>query len=93
MTDKATTSFDKKCEILGDLWMQYRFEPQFIDFVSYNDVGLPMAFMVSEDLVTPAPLAKSMIEETFELLLGSLKISDDGFESLEDVLMTVPDEE
>jgi hypothetical protein len=93
MTDSVATTFEKKCEILGDLWMQYRFEKQFTDFVSYNDVGLPLSFLVSENLVTPSPLAKMMIEETFELLLNSLKISDDSFDSLDDVLMAVPDEE
>jgi hypothetical protein len=93
MTDNPETPFDNKCSILGELWMQYRFEPQFTDFVSYNDIGLPLAFLVSESLVTPAPLAKSMIEETFDLLLASLKIGDDVFETLDDLLFAVPDEE
>ena len=87
------TPFATKCKILGDLWMQYRFEKQFEDFVSYNDLGLPLAFMASEDLVKPGALAKDMINETFDLLLASLKISDEGFESLDEVLFSVPDEE
>jgi hypothetical protein len=91
MSDKTETPFEKQCSILGDLWMQYRFDPQFSDFVSYNDMGLPMAFMVSEKLVTPTALAKSMIEETFQLLLVSLKIEDDDFESLDDLFLAVPD--
>ena len=89
----SKTPFDVKCKILGDLWMQYRFEKQFTDFVSYNDLGLPLAFAMSEDLVKPAELAKSMVEESFDVLLASLKIQDEGFESLDDVLFSVPDEE
>lgn len=93
MENSPKTNFAIRCKILADLWMQYRFEKQFEDFVAYNDIGLPMAFMVSEDLVRPGELAKDMIDETFELLLASLKISDDGYESLDDVLFAVPDEE
>ena len=92
MSEEKTT-FAMKCKILGDLWMQYRFEKQFEDFVLYNDLGLPLAFMASEDLVKPGTLAKDMINETFDLLLASLKIIDDGYESLDEVLFAVPDEE
>ena len=88
-----TTPFATKCKILGDLWMQYRFEKQFQDFVSYNDLGLPLAFSISEDIVKPGELAKSMIDESFDVLLASLKISDEGYESLEEILFAVPDEE
>jgi hypothetical protein len=93
MTKKETTPFDTKCEILGDLWMKYRFEKQFSDFVAYNDIGLPLGFLVSEDLVTPAPMAKGMIEETFELLLASLNVSDKGYESLDDLLFAAPEDD
>ncbi len=93
MTKKEKTPFDTKCEILGDLWMKYRFEKQFSDFVSYNDIGLPLGFLVSEELVTPAPMAKAMIEETFELLLASLKVDDTGYDSLDDVLFAAPEED
>lgn len=91
MSEEQTTTFDNKCDILADLWMQYRFEKQFEDFISYNDIGLPMAFMVSEELVRPNELAKSMIEETFELLLISLKVKDEGYESLDDVFLAAPE--
>ena len=86
------TPFATKCKILGDLWMQYRFEKQFQDFVSYNDLGLPLAFSISEDLVKPGELAKSMVEESFDVFLASLKLDDEGYESLDEVLFAMPDE-
>jgi len=67
--------------------MQYRFEKQFEDFVQYNDIGLPLAFLIDEELVKPNPTAKAMIEETFELLLTALKIEDAGFDSLDELLV------
>ena len=87
MEDKKLTTFENKAGILSDLWMNYRQDKQFEDFVSYNDIGLPLAFLIDEDLVKPKPLGKSMVEETFDLLLGALEIEDEGFESLDDLLV------
>lgn len=82
------TSFKVKCEIIGDLWMTYRHDSKFTDFIAYNDIGLPLGFLVSEDLVQPSALAKNMIEETFDLLLAALEIEEDtGFDSLDDLLV------
>ena len=81
------TTFENKCNILSDLWMNYRFDKKFEDFVDYNDIGLPLAFMVSEDLVKPSAMAKTMLEETFEVLLAALKIDDQGYDSLDDLLV------
>ena len=92
MSEGSRTPFNTRCKILGELWMQYRFEKEFEDFVSYNDIGLPLSFMISEDLVRPNELAKSMVDETFDVLLASLKISDDSYESLDDLLMAAPEE-
>jgi hypothetical protein len=81
------TSFENKCDILSELWMNYRFDKKFEDFVDYNDIGLPLAFLVSEDLVKPSALAKSMLEETFSLLVASLEVEDTGFDSLDDMFV------
>ena len=67
--------------------MNYRQDKKFQDFIEYNDIGLPLAFLVSEELVKPAPLAKTMVEETFDLLLASLEVPDSGFESLDDIFV------
>jgi hypothetical protein len=85
--DNKETSFDIKCEILSDLWMDHRGEEDFEDFISYNDLGLPLAFLVNEELVTPSEMAKKMIEETFELFIATMEIEDTGFDSLDDLLM------
>ncbi len=85
--DSKGTKFEDQCNILAELWMKYRFEKEFEDFVDYNDLGLPLAFVVAEDLVKPKLLAKSIIEETFALLLASLGIDDAGFDSLDELLV------
>lgn len=67
--------------------MSYRFESEFSDFVDYNDLGLPLAFLLSEELVKPSERARAMVDETFQLFLAALEKEDTGFESLDDVMM------
>jgi hypothetical protein len=80
------TTFENKCEILADIWLNYRDDAEFTDFIEYNDLGLPLAYAISSGIVESTDRAKSFIEETFELLLAGLEIEDTGFEDLEEVL-------
>jgi len=82
------TPFETRADILADLWMNYRNDDEFQDFLQYNDVGLPAAWLIAEDLCTPNERLKAMIDETFILLLTALEIKDDsGFDSLDDLLV------
>jgi hypothetical protein len=88
MSDQKTTPFDVRCEILADLWMNYRDEESFTDFIQYNDIGLPASFLISEDLAKPSEKLELLVNETFVLLTKALDIEDDtGFESLDDMLV------
>jgi hypothetical protein len=88
MSDKKETPFETRCDILADLWMNYRKDSDFQDFLEYNDVGLPAAWLIAEYLCTPNEKLKGMIDETFILLLTALEIKEDtGFDSLEDLLV------
>ena len=85
---EKATPFETQCMILADLWMNYRKDSDFQDFLEYNDVGLPAAWLIAEELCTPDHKLKGMIEETFLLLLKALEIEEDtGFDSLEDLLV------
>lgn len=82
------TTFENKCLILSDLWLTYRYDEKFADFVSYNDVGLPLSFVASENIATPSEMGRSIVNETFELLLAAMNITDDpGFEDLDEILV------
>ena len=86
MTDNTTT-FEKRCEILADLWLNYRNDENFQDFVSYNDLGLPLAYALAEKIVDANDLTKRFVSETWTLLLASLQIEDTGsFDTLDDLL-------
>ena len=81
------TNFSKRCEILGSLWMDYRAEPDFGDFIEYNDLGLPLAYFIAEGIVNKTPEAETYINETYELFLAALDAPDEEYDSLEDLLM------
>ena len=80
------TEIENKCKILGQLWMDYREHPEFTDFIEYNDLGLPMAYLVDSELVKMTKKGEIFVEETFELFIHSLGIEDVGFNDLEEVL-------
>lgn len=82
-----STKFKHKCAILADIWLNYRNDEEFVDFIEYNDMGLPLAYAIAEGIVESTPLAKTFVEETFDLLLAGLDVEDDtGFKSLDDIL-------
>ena len=87
MEDKETTTFENKCLILAELWIDYRDEADFVDFVSYNDLGLPLGFLVAEDLVTPSKKAIEMITDTWDMLLASLEVEDSGFTTIDELML------
>jgi len=81
------TPFSSKCNVLAELWLDYRDDEEFLDFIAYNDLGLPLAYAVSSNLVNGlSDTGESMIEETWTLFLAGLDVEDTGFETLDDVL-------
>ena len=82
------TPIENRIDILADLWLNYRDDEEFQDFIAYNDVGLPIAFALNENFVKGTDLSDKFINETFDLLLNGLGLKDleDGWESLDDIL-------
>lgn len=80
------TPFSNRCEILAELWLNYRDDEEFADFVAYNDLGLPLAYAIKSDIVHTAPIGEQMVNETFDILISALELEDTGFDSLEEML-------
>lgn len=82
------TPFETQCEILSELWTNYRSDPELEDFISYNDIGLPSAFLISNQLADPSEQLREIIKETFTLLITALGLEGDtGFEDLDQMLV------
>lgn len=80
------TSFDGKCVILSDLWLNHRDEKRFEDYVSYSDLGLPLAYAISNGIVEQTSLAENFVDEAWTLLLSGLGLEDTGFDDLYDII-------
>lgn len=87
MTDSTYPTFSSKCEILADLWYNYRADEQFEDFIEYNDIGLPLAYLITEGIANPTEIASKYIDETYALLVEALGVSDkETYESIDQML-------
>jgi hypothetical protein len=53
--------------------------------MEFNDLGLPLAYFVSENLCDVSDDGVRYINETFDLFLASLELNDTGFTNLSDV--------
>ena len=93
MSEQEGTPFETKCEILADIWLNERDNEDFKDFINYNDLGLPRAYCIANDIVVETDKARSFIEEAFDLLLAGLSLEDEGFEDFDDMMVSVMDPE
>jgi hypothetical protein len=47
------------------------------NFTEFNDVGLPLGYFIAEGLVKETPMAETFVQETFDLLLAALEVTED----------------
>lgn len=82
------TDIKIQCNILGDFYINYKDDSHLKDFMDFNDVGLPLAYLSSEGLCELTQTAHAYIQETFDMLLITLGLKDIGYDSLEHLLST-----
>jgi hypothetical protein len=88
------TTFDNKCAILSDLWLNYKDNEELQDFVEYNDLGLPLAYLIHTNLVTVNESGISYVDETFNLLCEGVGVDLDAeYESLNELMELQEDDE
>ena len=82
--------FSNKISILAELWMNYRDDDQMKDFIEYNDLGLPLAYLLLNDIVVANEQSEIYIDETYGLLVAALQVKDRDYESLDEMLDSAP---
>jgi hypothetical protein len=88
------TNFETKCAILSDLWLNYKDNDELEDFVEYNDLGLPLAYLIHTNLVTVTDEGMPYVDETFNLLCTALGLdSDEEYTSLNELMELQDDED
>lgn len=80
-----------KITILAELWMNYRDDEELQDFIEYNDIGLPLAYLLMNEIVLPSEQSAIYISETYDLFIASLGIADKEWESLDEMLGNQPE--
>lgn len=80
------TPIEKQTEILSQLWMDYRDEEYFKSFFEYADLGLPLAYLITSNVVTRNDETDKFIGDTWEIFLGLVALEDTGFEELSELL-------
>ena len=75
-----------KITILAELWMNYRHDEDLQDFIEYNDLGLPLAYFLMNEIVLPTSQSELYINETYDLFIASLQVADKEWESLDELL-------
>lgn len=73
-------NFQTKCDLLGQFWFEYRDDSKLKDFIEYNDIGLPLAWLISSEIVEPLSIAEKYVNESFDLFLSALEISEEDAE-------------
>ena len=82
MADTTATSYEAKCEILADVWIEYRDEEAFQELMEFADLGFPLAYAVQGGIIESNERVEELVEGTFTLLLQLLKVDDTGFDSI-----------
>lgn len=81
------TTLENKAKILGELWISYRDDEAFADFIEYNDLGLPLAYAYANGIIDNiSARATEFINEAFDLLLNGFGQTDTGYTDLEQLL-------
>ena len=80
------TDFESMCEILSEFWAEYRDDENLKEFTDYNDLGLPLAYFINENIVISTPASEAYINESFNFLVAALGIDDKvSYESIDEM--------
>ena len=79
------TGFSYKLTILSEFHANYSQDPEFDEFVEFNDLGLPLAYLTTEGLCELSGNGERYIEETWTHLLETLGIKDTDFKKLDEM--------
>lgn len=83
----SMNAYALKIAVLSDLYYNYRDQDPYKEFAEYNDIGLPLAYVVHNNLAEIGPEGRVFIEETYDLLCSAMDINpEEEYHSFEDML-------
>ena len=76
-----------KCQFIEDFSQLCREEKIHLDFITYNDLGIPLALSVVAEIADLKGRGQEIIDETYSLMCELLEVSaDKEYEYFEDML-------
>jgi tetratricopeptide (TPR) repeat protein len=76
-------TFDEKASVISTLWIEFRKDEAYSDFMSYNDIGCPLAYNYTNGLATTlSDQGIKMIEETFAMFLDIVDVTEDEIDAV-----------
>lgn len=76
-------NFEEKAGVIGTLWIEYRRSDEYADFMAYNDLGCPLAYMYTNGLVKElSEQGIAMISETFTMFLELLDVTEEVIDEI-----------
>lgn len=83
---------EEKMALLADLYILYGDKPAWRSFFLYNNVGLPLAYLMHSGVVDLIDERKiEYVLETYELLCKFLNVSpDEDYDSLNEMILDSP---
>ena len=81
------TPLETQAQILAELWLDYRDEEYFAEFFGYADLGLPLSYLLANNIVTRNTETDKFVTDTWQLFLSVCGYEEDlGFDDLDQLL-------
>ena len=90
--DEATP-FLTRCEILSELYTEYKEDERFLDLIKYADIAYPASYMISSGMIAPNAQLAGFINEAWDALLENLELEDEIFYDLSEIVDEYEDED
>lgn len=86
MSETAKTPFSNKVNVLSEIWTDYDNYESLKEILAFGDIGFPLAYAISQSIVSPTKEAEVYINEIWDELLLKYGVEDNGkFESISDI--------
>lgn len=79
--------FDKKCQILAELWTNDEINDYLYEFIQVHDLGFPLAYLYTRGhIVDVTGSGKELVEQTFTALEEMYKADGKDISILESII-------
>jgi len=66
------TPFSNQCDILAELWTSRKNDANYADIMNQGDLGLPLAYAISNGIIEVNHRATLFVKETFATFMWAL---------------------